>query len=211
MVLEKRAAVKIYSPAVLLYVAIATYLLFPMYEKIAVAEQVNNHLDNIMSSSVQNRINEVTGKPRTVSIERLNINLPVQLGVYDTNTKSWTLDSTHLFVSTFNDAKPKISTDSHKQPLKIVFYGHNTNQILLNTSHLVKGDILKVTTTDGNVLSYYYVSDEYVSPRSSDILHASRGKTPLVLITCDGLFSTSRRIMYFASTDLAQYPSDSKD
>ena len=195
---KKLSTSRVYGPAILLYSVIAAYFFIPAFQQVTVAGEVKNHLDTVIHNSVQSDINVTTGHPKTMSIDRLDIKLSIHEGIYDKSTKTWTLDQSNLFVSTLNNANPIVSTSGTKQPLKVVFYGHNTDRVLLKTSNLTVGDILKINTAEGGVLTYYYVGDKYIAPESAGILRADRDETPIVLITCDGLLSTTRRVMFFA-------------
>jgi hypothetical protein len=197
----KWSTVKIYGPAALLYAIIAIGLLLPVFQQTAAAQQVRNDLDTALSSKVQSNTKELTGHPINLSINRLGIKLSIKRGEFNSADRTWTLDPTHLFVSTFNDPQPIISTDTQKQPLRAIFYGHNTDAVLLNTKNITEGDILQIDTVEGDSLLYYYVSDELISPTETSILRQPRQQMPTALVTCNGIWSTKRRVMYFAALD----------
>jgi hypothetical protein len=186
---------------VLLYAIVAISLLLPIFQRTVAAQQVRNDLDTALSSKAQSDTKELTGHPVNLSIDRLGIKLSIERGEFNSANRTWTLDPTHLFVSTFNDPQPIVSTNIDKQPLKVIFYGHNTETVLLNTKDITKGDILRINTAEGNSLTYYYVSDELISPTAAGILRQPRQQTPIALVTCNGIWSTERRVMYFAALD----------
>src|SRR5690348_12797200 len=109
----KWSTIKIYGPAILLYAFVATGLLLPIFQRTAAAQQVRNDLNTVLSSNVLPDAKELTGHPKSLSIDRLGVKLLIDRGEYNTTTRTWTLDPTHLFVSTFNDPQPVISTDAH--------------------------------------------------------------------------------------------------
>lgn len=188
---------RLYWPAVVLYGLVAMYFTLPQLTKTATAEQVKVTLTQVQRATPPVAI-EYTGHPNRLTIERLGIDFSIKDGVYDASRQSWTLDGDHVFVDASTNQNPVISTDQSKQPHKVLFYGHHTPTVLGKTDNIVPGDILTITTDDGIVFSYYYVSDETADPNDVTILNKARESTPIALLTCGGGWDQFRRIMYFA-------------
>jgi LPXTG-site transpeptidase (sortase) family protein len=150
--------------------------------------------NNKFNSAYGSRQFNISGSPSSISIDRLNINLPVAPGYYNFNTKKWTLDSKHVFTDNLDNANPIVS---NTQTNVTVFYGHDIPGILVNTSNLVYGDILKVNTVNGYTFTYYYDHDKVVSPTDASFLSAKNTGDSVALMTCTGEFYQSRHVMYF--------------
>lgn len=135
----------------------------------------------------------ISGKPIRVKIARLGINLPIIDGKYDKVKDSWVLrDDTAQYAT--------ISTLPNDNQGNTFIYGHNTTAVLEPVKGLRVGDTLTIATTNGHVFSYKYISDISVKPNKTDIITAP-SKTPRVtLMTCEGIFSKTRRVMYFNFT-----------
>jgi LPXTG-site transpeptidase (sortase) family protein len=132
----------------------------------------------------------VQGTPTQLTVARLGMSLPVQLGSYDSNTNSWTLSDTAAFFATNTD-KPNDYNGS------TLIYGHNRASVFSPLSGLAVGDIVKVTTDNGHIFSYNYSRDAFIKPDDTSILDEHPDKPQLILMTCDGIWSTTRRVMYF--------------
>ena len=133
----------------------------------------------------------IQGTPIQVTVARLVMNLPVQLGNYDSNTSSWTLSDTAAFFATNTD-KPNDYKGS------TLIYGHNRASVFAPLSGLVVGDIVKVATDNGHNFSYSYSHDAFIKPDDTSILDEHPDKPQLILMTCDGVWSATRRVMYFS-------------
>ncbi len=133
----------------------------------------------------------IQGAPIRLTIERLGMKLPVNTGSYDSNTGSWTLsDSAAFFAS--NTDQPNDYKGS------TLIYGHNRVGVFAPLSGLAVGDVAKVVTDNGHTFSYSYSHDALVKPNDTTIMNEHPDKPQLILMTCDGIWSTARRAMYFS-------------
>lgn len=190
---------RLYWPVGLIYVLVGMYLISPTITRNVAAEHVEVALVQAQAHrAISPTINRYTGHPTRMQIDRIGVDLLIRTGTYDPISQAWTLDDSHLFVNTLIDPDPVISTEKSEQPQKVLFYGHHTSAVLGKTDDLVFGDILVITTAEGQVFSYYYVGDETVNPNDTVILKKERESTPVALLTCDGAWDQFRRIMYFA-------------
>lgn len=142
------------------------------------------------ATEVQNNEEAITGQPAQLSIERIDVKLAIVDGTYDAARDNWTLsdDAAHFATMT--------ALPNNKQGTTFI-YGHNTAAVLEPVKNIAAGDILTITTTNGHVFKYAYVNDMSVTPDQTNVLNPHSNKPQLTLMTCQGLFSETRRIMYF--------------
>lgn len=132
----------------------------------------------------------ITGTPVHLAIPRLHIDLSVVNGTYDTSSTSWSIGDTTAQFATMT-AQPS------DQPGNTLIYGHNTPAVLMPTSGLQLGDTLELTTDNGHTFTYSYTSDASVLPSDTAIVTAKSNSPQVALLTCEGVWSDKRRIMYF--------------
>lgn len=132
----------------------------------------------------------VDGDPVRLKLDRLNINLETKNGYYDNKSDTWTLSNgiTYFAVMTRRPNNQDGST---------FIYGHNQDDTLARLSDLIIGDLVDITTSNGYVFSYRYKNDEYVIPSYIKILDYKPTTPVLVVSMCEGIFSQTRRLMYF--------------
>lgn len=132
----------------------------------------------------------ITGIPTHITISRIGIDLTVVNGTYDPSTASWSISPTTAQFAT-------ITAQPSGLPGTTLIYGHNTPAVFMPTANLQIGDILTLTTDTHHTFTYAYTSDTSVLPTDTEVMSA-QGSTPRVaLLTCEGVWSTKRRIMYF--------------
>lgn len=139
---------------------------------------------------------EIQGMPTHLSVERLGVDLVVQPGTYDPVTKEWTLTHTEAFFAT-------MSEEPGTKPGTTFIYGHNRKSAFGPLANVQVGDTVKLTLEDGTVLTYVYARDVKVTPETTNIIYEKSDFPQLVLMTCDGLFSEARRVMYFTLQEAA--------
>lgn len=132
----------------------------------------------------------LTGTPVRLEIPRLGIMLAIQPGGIDPHTNDWILsyDAAHF---------APMTAPASETPGNTLIYGHNTPEVLMPTADLVPGDTLTITTDNGHVFTYNYRADESVIPSDTHILTSKSNTPQLSLLTCEGIWSDKRRIMYF--------------
>lgn len=135
----------------------------------------------------------IQGAPTRVQVERLGIDLPISYGYYNAETQEWTLDETQAFFATITD-QPNDTRGS------TFIYGHNRRSVFAPLSDVQVGDTVKISTDNGHVFTYTYARDASVTPDTTQILYEHPEPPQLVLMTCEGAFSATRRIMYFTLT-----------
>lgn len=185
---------------------IMLYLLFwvPLYAFVfstpaPVAVATNDYLSELAAIE-QTRVTTpetITGSPIRLVVPRLNIDLPIEDGIYDPTTDSWTLSrtATHYALIT---APPNTTSGN------TLIYGHNNRRILGATRNIQPGDVLQIITKENQTFSYAYTSDIKVDPSNTSIFgDTSIDKPRLTLLTCDGLFNEQRRLMSFDFTEVS--------
>ncbi len=131
-----------------------------------------------------------TGTPVSVLVPNVGINLPVINGTYDSAKDSWTL--------TDDKAQFAAMTDQPNDRAGNTFiYGHNTDPVFAKLAGLKAGDIAEVKTANNLTFRYVYSGEQIVQPSNTDILNAEPATPRLTLMTCEGIFSQTRRVMFF--------------
>lgn len=132
----------------------------------------------------------INGTPDRIIVERLNVDLPIKSGAYDADTGEWTLSDDAAFFATITDLPNDYQGNTF-------IYGHDRDAVFAPLEGIRAGDKVRIKTTNGHTFVYAYASDAIVTPDVTDVLYAEPKKPQLTLMTCDGLFSEVRRIMYF--------------
>jgi len=162
----------------------------------------NRKKDDIEDSSIMDSLKEDSltqeieaeevidyGVPSHISIESVGINLNIEVGEYDYDKQTWTLTNGFAYWANLSD--PILTSNSNT-----VIYAHNQVNEFYKTKYLEVGDIIKIKTDLGKEVSFRYVSDTVVSPSRGDLIMAESSVSQLTLITCNGVFSENRRIIY---------------
>jgi len=137
----------------------------------------------------------IDGEPISIQIDRLGINLPIRNGVYDPTSGEWTLSDDAVYYAQITDLPNNQRGDTF-------LYGHNNKQVLEPLSGLVAGDIAIIKTSNGHTFTYIYTNSEIVPPDLTSILYANPDNPRLTIMTCEGVFSQARRLMYFDLGDV---------
>lgn len=132
----------------------------------------------------------IIGYPERIIIKRLGINLPIVEGVYNSQNDTWTLNDYAVHFAT-------ITTQPNDQQGHTFLYGHNTIEVLEPVKNIIPGDELQIVTKNKHVFTYQYQNDSSVTPDNTAVLNYTSKKPKLTLMTCEGLFSQTRRLLYF--------------
>ena len=132
----------------------------------------------------------IQGPPARVQVDRLGVDLPISEGVYNAETGEWTLNETDAFFATMTD-QPNDTKGS------TFIYGHNRRSVFAPLADIQAGDTVRILTANGHTFTYTYARDASVTPDTINILYEHPEPPQLVLMTCEGAFSATRRIMYF--------------
>lgn len=139
---------------------------------------------------------QISGTPVRIVVPRANIDISVIAGAYDRATDTWRLT---------NDKAQYIPSAAMPNNISgsTFVYGHATDPVFGRLSVLHRGDKAVVYTKNHHKFTYQYRSDLTVNPQSTDMLSMSSATPQLTLMTCTGLFSESRRVMFFNLVEVA--------
>jgi len=131
----------------------------------------------------------VHGQPSELILPSLNLDLPVVPGVYNPQTKTWTLTLDKVQYASETPEPNTISGNTF-------IYGHYRKGVLA-TLHTIQPNAEAVVKTS-NGHSFYY---QLVNVRTTDPADASvfqyAGKPILTIQTCTGLFFQNRQLFTF--------------
>lgn len=136
----------------------------------------------------------ISGIPVEISISARNIDLPVDQGRYDPETKSWTLSTTHAQYAV-------VSAIANNRAGTTFIYGHGTDTVFgrIGTSQPPKGTLATVQTDTGHTFTYSLQSISNLKPSDTWILKNSTiGNPRLIIQTCTGAFSEWRTMFIFS-------------
>ena len=129
------------------------------------------------------------GKPASISVPRLGIELSVIDGTYDKPTNSWTLSEDKAQFADMT-AVPNNETGN------TFIYGHNTMAVFAPLAQLQAGDEAIIKTTNGLSFHYRFNGNQIVNPDATSVLAPTEAPS-LTLMTCEGIFSEARRVALF--------------
>jgi LPXTG-site transpeptidase (sortase) family protein len=132
----------------------------------------------------------VSGKPVHISIPKLDRQLTIVDGVYDTGANAWSLTETNAHFAT-------ITAPLSNQSGNTLIYGHR-NKLVFGDLYLLKpGDTVNIRSDIGKTFTYEFVSAHDVAPDDTTILAAPPGGPTLTLQTCSGVWNEMRRLSHF--------------
>lgn len=196
--LNKTTRMPLFLGAVSLYAAIAVFVYFGYPTDTA----IKSHDENVSvlpnETNQKNKVNYGTivsktiidGEPQTFIMDRLGIVLQIKYGYFDSDSNSWTVSDDAIYYA-YGTALP------NNQRGNTFLYGHNRDSVVAKLSDLVADDEVKIITINGHTFIYSYVSDDSVSPDYVDILKYDPNTPRLTVMTCEGVWSLTRRLMYF--------------
>jgi len=132
----------------------------------------------------------ITGKPVGFKVQRLGIDLPIKDGVYNSKTREWTLSDNAVYFATITSRPNDIRGNTF-------LYGHNQPQVIAQMKDIRVGDVATITTANGHTFRYAYKRDSVVAPTFTEVLMQNPDKPQLTVMTCEGIWSETRRLMYF--------------
>lgn len=130
------------------------------------------------------------GVPVRLVVSRLGVDLAVHEGFYDPDTQEWTLNDTDAFFMVLTHQPNDVGGNTF-------IYGHNQAAVFLPLAGLEVGDIVDLYTSNNLHFVYRYDHDSFVAPTMTQILYEEAETPQLILMTCEGVLSEARRIMYF--------------
>lgn len=138
----------------------------------------------------------ISGKPIRIVIPAIAIDLPLDEGIYDSQTGSWTLSDSH--------AQYAVMSEPANNHAGITFvYGHGTDAVFgkLSAAQPPNGTIAQLYTDNGHVFTYSLGDVRDHTPSDTSLFDTlSNGSPQLVVQTCTGMFSEWRTMFTFTLT-----------
>ena len=187
--------VKVVSLYVVAFVPLHFFVLNPPVR----ALDTNTYITEIVKTEVTRKVEPETvqGAPKRLRIPSVGINLPIEDGLYNYETDTWTLSRTAVHYAV-------MTSPPNNKAGNTLIYGHNNRNVLAPTRDIRTGDKLQIVAKDGTVFTYRYVADIKVDPSDTSILAVDPNKPQLTLLTCDGLFYEKRRLMHFEFVEVTK-------
>lgn len=140
-------------------------------------------------SAPANEVPRIEGKPNTITISSVNINLPTVEGIYYPKSATWnlSLDKAHYAVMT---------PMPNNQSGNTFIYAHNRKNVFMSLPAIKEGDLAVVTTENGKKFTYRYRSAITTEPNDTSIL-SYQGAPILTLQTCTGMWYQNRTLFIF--------------
>lgn len=132
----------------------------------------------------------ITGKPISISVPSVNINIPVINGYYNQKTRDWTLS---LDKAQF--ATPTVQPNNLTGNTFI--YGHARVGVFYSLPDIKSGDKAIVTTDNGYRFTYSFYSTYATQPTDLSVL-TYKGPSMLTLQTCSGTWYQNRQMYLFS-------------
>lgn len=161
---------------------------------IGIAAQASHEPQPISRQTVSSAPKILSGKPTRITIPDSNIDLPINDGFYDKESKSWTLSDTHAQFAT-------MSSPANDRRGTTFIYGHGTDEVFgkIGTNHPSVGTAANIHTNNGRVFTYKLSRVQDMTPTDTQILrNMSDGPPRLIVQTCTGIFSEWRTMFVFS-------------
>ncbi len=144
------------------------------------------------TSTPDNQI--ISGKPVRLLIPSLGMDLEVADGIYNPQTKEWTLskDKAH-----FAD----LSVQPNNQQGNTFIYGHYRPEVFARLHNIQPGAEAKILTDNGHEFTYVFGTSKVTDPSDSSLLNY-QGKPILTLQTCTGAWFQNRQLFTFDLADV---------
>lgn len=173
------------------HILVCALLALPLYQRHLSIVRAEKAIADISSNSQSNSHKHISGLPVRIIAPTLGVDLNIVKGSYRDDTKAWTVasDSANYATSTVKNNDNKGTT---------LIYGHATSMVFAKTKKLKPGDKIFIKTDNGYVFVYRYKSFKNLNPEDTYLFNQLETPKPgLALMTCDGIFSQERRVMYF--------------
>ena len=143
----------------------------------------------ISQSQPAQEIPRIEGKPASITVDSVKINLPVVDGIYYPRSATWSLSLDKAHYGT-------ITTLPNNQSGNTFIYAHNRKNVFMSLPKVQVGDLAVVTATDGKKFIYKYRTAITTTPEDTTILNY-QGAPILTLQTCTGAWYQNRTLFIF--------------
>jgi LPXTG-site transpeptidase (sortase) family protein len=141
---------------------------------------------------IPKQIPATQGIPTRVIVDSVGIDLPVQVGSYNPENQSWSLDMASAY---YADVSMPINNGNGTT----MIYGHAQSAIFETLPQVQPGAEASVYTDTGYIFHYEFISSKQVPPTDVSVFTAN-GPPTLVLQTCIGVYSELRGLYSFKLT-----------
>ena len=132
----------------------------------------------------------ITGKPVSISIPSVQINVPVIDGSYNKTTNQWTLTLDKAQFATMSVMPNNLSGDTF-------IYGHYRPEVFAYLHHIKPGATAVITTDNGYQFTYTFNKTYATQPTDTSVLDY-QGPPLLTVQTCSGTWFQNRQMYLFA-------------
>lgn len=143
---------------------------------------------------IANQPDLISAKPLSLTIPKLQLNLTIREGEYNTNNHSWTIDNQSAFYAVITPKPNNLAGNT-------LIYGHNSKHIFGRLSQLEKDDEVKITAENNKIFVYKLIDTKSVKPTDVSLFEY-KGAPILTIQTCSGTRHKQRQLFIFALTRL---------
>jgi sortase (surface protein transpeptidase) len=180
-----------YGAVIIIYaltVLLGIYAFKPaLFKQNAVAAPLKNQ--PAMPKATAPAVHITSGVPVRIVVASLNVDLPVDRGVYNPADNSWSLSDVNA-----QFAMPSYIANDYTG--NTLIYGHDTPAVFGIMSYIQPGAQALVYTDNGHVFSYIFQSSKNITPDDVSIFKYS-GPPQLTVQTCSGDISQWRQMFNF--------------
>lgn len=194
--MKRRLKITIISGIILCFVGTVGVVQTLLTTSAGIAQAQSFTAQQTQSTPVQPQQQAISGHPANISFPSVGINLPVIDGVYNPNTKDWTL--------TPNKAQyAAITSQPNNVGGNTFIYGHALPQVFGNLPNIKAGDKALVTTDNGYTFTYVFQHSIEVPPTDTS-LFGYKGAPILTVQTCSGTWYQNRQLFTFTLQSVAK-------
>jgi len=135
------------------------------------------------------KIEEKKGKPTSIRLPSVSIDLPLLDGVYNASNKTWSLSNDAAHYALMTPIANNIAGNTF-------IYGHNKKNVFAKLSSIKNGDKAYIATDTGLTFVYSFRTSLETDPNDDTLFHYE-GAPILTLQTCSGLWYQNRQLFTF--------------
>ncbi len=153
------------------------------------ANQSNVRIESQRPPELAPVVSITSGKPVRIVVPSLDIDLPVDDGVYNPKTQTWNISGRRAHFALLSVRANDLSGNTF-------IYGHNNNHVFGPLDN-IKADAKVYIYTNNNLkFTYRFASAENLNPEDTTIF-SYQGEPTLTVQTCTGNWNELRRMFHF--------------
>jgi len=180
----------------LLTLLFASYVFYPSLFTVSGNKAQALQSTPITTKPAPKAVEAITGIPIRLVVPSLNIDLPIDKGVYNPDNNSWTLSRTHAQFA-------ELSSPANDQGGNTFIYGHRNKYVFLRLYRIKPAEKALVYTSNNHVFSYSFSGTERVAPSDVSIFNYL-GPPILTIQTCSGDWNEWRQLFKFDFEEVTQ-------